>query len=117
MLMVALCVHKNFTDLSNNMLTSLPPELAILGDPIVLDPPFHLHESLEESSYSMPFSTQSSISSTQVGGTSTEQELSSDSSASQPNAEVPKQKKKKRKRCGVCENCRIPDCKTCRYCL
>jgi hypothetical protein len=111
--MVALCVH---TDLSN-VLMSLPPELAILGDPIVLDPPFHLHETMEESSTSMPYSTQSSISSTQVGGASTEQEVSSDSSAGQLNAEVPKKKKKKRKRCGVCENCRIPDCKTCRYCL
>ena len=62
-----------------------------------------------------------SISSAQVTVLScTEQDVLSDSSVGQQEpavVEKPKPKRKKRRRCGKCENCLIPDCKECRYCL
>ena len=119
-----------FADHSDVMISSsLPPELASLGHPIIHDPPFNLHATAEESSnismpnstlrhYSMDESSNISISSPQTATLScTEQEVSSDSSAGQLNVEVPKPKQKRRKRCGKCENCLIPNCNICRYCL
>ena len=117
-----------FAEPFNVTLSSFPPESAHLGHSIVRNLPFNPHAAAEESSdiSSVPYcvlgydSIDDSSNISMAASSCTEQGFSSDSSVGQqapPVVREPKPKKNKRRRCGKCDNCLIPECNKCIYCL